>query len=262
MTELDELIKELEEEGERNKEISELVGSIKAKIADISNKLHQKRLKEKVINAVVTLSKEINRVERISQCDGSISVERLVEKKRELANIISSLYEVSKSLVSTNELKLLYSRLNEVLSTLDSLNEKIKEVEEEVANVREEIAKKEESVREEIAKRKERLNSLNSFLRVFDEEVDYDECKGEDLCSLLNCLSSLDSALKVAEGKKGEIVKRIGERLEGVITKLVDEGEVEINDVSELTTLLKLFEEDEKLRKLRAKLRVTLKLKG
>lgn len=262
--ELDELITTLYEEGKKNEETLSLIKSITANIITISKELYQNKVKEKLFSVLQHLNEELKELEEVQQCCNSVSMDKLLERRRELSKALKGLYELSKRLNVDNlgELKALSSTLNEVVKALDFLDEKIKEVEEDVRSIREELDKKIEGLRKEIEIKSERLNSLNGFLRAFDEEVDFEVCEAKTLCELKECLNSLSETLGEAEKRKKEIVSRIGSELEGVVTKLVDEGEVEINDITELVSLLKRFDEDEKLRKLKAKLKVTLKLKG
>lgn len=262
--ELDELINTLYEEGKKNEETLALIRSITANITTISKELYQNRVKEKLFSVLQYLNEELKELEEVQQCCNSISMDKLLGRRRELSKAVKGLYELSKRLNVDNlgELKALSSTLNEVVRALEFLDEKIKEVEEDVRSIKEELDTKIEGLRKEMEIKTERLNSLNGFLRAFDEEVDFEVCETKTLCELKECLNSLSETLGEAEERKKEIVSRIGSELEEVVTKLVDEGEVEINDITELASLLKRFDEDEKLRKLKAKLKVTLKLKG
>lgn len=262
--ELDELINTLYEEDKKNEETLALIRSITANITTISKELYQNRVKEKLFSVLLSLNAELKELDEVQQCCNSVPIDKLLKRRRELSKSVKGLYELSKRLNVDNlgELKVLSSTLNEVVKALEFLNDKVKEVEEDVRSVKEELDKKIEGLRKEIEIKTERLNSLNGFLRAFDEEVDFEDCERETLCELKECLNSLSETLGEAEERKKEIVGRIGSELEGVVTKLVDEGEVEINDITELASLLKRFDEDEKLRKLKGKLKVTLKLKG
>ncbi|QGR19654.1 hypothetical protein [Stygiolobus azoricus] len=262
--ELDGLINTLKEENKRNEETLALIRSITANITTISKELYQNRVKEKLFSVLLSLNAVLKELEEAQRCCNSIPIDKLLSRKNELSRAVKGLYELSKRLNVNNmgELKELSSTLNEVVKTLEFLNEKVKEVDEDVRSVKEELGKKMEELKKEIEIRTEKLNSLNGFLRAFDEEVDFEVCEGKTYCDLKDCLNYLSETLGEAEERKRKIVSRIGSELEEVITKLIDEGEVEINDITKLASLLKRFEEDEKLRKLKGKLKVTLKLKG
>ena len=262
--ELDELINSLQGEEKKNEEILTLMTTIKANITTISKELYQNKVKDKLFSVLSSLNAELKELEEVQQCCKSVSTDKLLTRRRELSKAIKGLYELGKELNVDNlgDLKILSSTLNEVVKALEFLDDKVKEVEEDIKSVKEELDKKMQNLEKEIEIKTERLNSLNGFLRAFDEEVEFDECDAKTLCELKECLNSLSETLREAEEGKKEIVSRIGSELEGVVTKLVDEGEVEINDITELATLLKRFDEDEKLRKLKGKLKVTLKLKG